>query len=44
MKLIEVKSLVCRCCMDVSPVKLEELSLTIDGEKCEGRVTMKMCA
>ena len=29
----DIKCLACRCCMNVSPVKLEELSFPIDGEK-----------
>lgn len=41
-KLIEIEWLECRCCMDMSPVKLEELSIKIDREKCE--LTTTMCA
>lgn len=36
MKLIEITRLVCRFCMGISPVKMKELSFTMDSEKCEG--------
>ena len=34
MKLMEIKLLASRYCMDVSPVNLEDLTFTIDSEKC----------
>lgn len=31
----------CRCCMEISPVKSEEVLLMIDSEKCEGMVMVQ---